>query len=405
LVFAPIPKKRRVAYATDKCVICPGVTMLASYAAEFTMHNIKDVAQYFVASEWNLRNLSHSIGDGTPVTVFAADNTATFEVTGLDTTRLSTDMWRPHLHDFLRHMVVQGNYTADDLKKLAEEKGGAVNMTTLAGQTIEISLNNETGDLQVEGGKVFMSDMQGVDGMIHFIKAVPLVRSVTHSVYDMGWYMNATEQSNLIDAVFLRSDMKRFEPLTALYAPDAEWRNKIVPMAKIERILENHLYKGLMWCQTLREMSKDSEKRKIESQNGQTWLLSVNSNDFPCFGTLSESGAEEVRACVTQCDILARNGVVHIIDKVMLMDALETRGPSPAPPPGARPPIDPDSGGIPGTGSANRPSLEDQVAAFKRPKRQYDRSVFGESASSRPPWRLSALAAAALPLAAALLEL
>jgi hypothetical protein len=129
-------------------------------------------------------------------------------------------------------------------------------------------------------------------------------------------------------------------------------------------------------------------------------------NNFPCFGTQSESGAEEVRACITECDVLSRNGIVHLIDKVLLMDVLETRGPSPAPPPGSRPPIDPDSGGIPGTGSENRPNFEDQIAAFKRPKRQYDRSVFDdESGSSYPSWQLSALTATALSLAVLLLDL
>jgi uncharacterized surface protein with fasciclin (FAS1) repeats len=346
--------------------------MLANYAAEFTMHNMKDIAQFFVSSEWNLRNLSLSIGDGSPVTVLAADNTAFFEVTGTDTTRLSTDMWRPHLHDFLRHMILQGNYTAEDLKELAEKNGGAVNMTTLSGQTIEISVSEESGNLQVEGGDVAMSDIHGVDGQIHFIKAVPLVRSFTHSVYDMGWWMNATEQSNLIDAVFLRSDMKRLEPLTAIYAPDSDWRNKILPLEKIERVLENHLYEGLLWCSTLREIAKNPDKRTIESLNGQTWSISVNENNFPCFDILTEDGAEKAQSCITECDILSKNGLVHMVDKVLLKDALETRGPSPVPPPGARPPIDPDTGGVPNTGDANRPNLETQLAAFKRPKRLYD---------------------------------
>lgn len=373
--------------------------MLANYAAEFTMHNLKDISQYFVSSEWNLRNLSLSIGDGSPVTLLAADNTAFFEVTGTDTTRLSTDMWRPHLHDFLRHMVLQGNYTDADLKALAEGNGGAVNMTTLSGQTIEISVSEESGNLQVEGGDVTYANIHGVDGQVHFIKAVPLVRSFTHSVYDMGWYMNATEQCNLIDAVFLRSDMKRLEPLTAVFAPDVEWRNKILPLEKIERVLENHLYEGLMWCSTLRDIAKNPDKQTIESLNGQTWKISLNENNFPCFDILTEEGNEMATSCITECDILSKNGIVHMVDKVILKDALETRGPSPAPPPGARPPIDPDSGGVPNTGDSNRPNLETQLAAYKRPKRLYDWNAFNdESGGVRNSVSLPILTGAALAL-------
>lgn len=140
--------------------------MLANYAAEYTMYNMKDFAQYFVSSEWNLRNLSLSIGDGSPVTLLAADNAAFFDVTGIDTTRLSTDMWRPHLHDFLKHMTLQGNYTMEELKKLTEEKGGAYNITTLANQTIELTIDEDRDKLMILGGDVRRSDIQGVDGYV-----------------------------------------------------------------------------------------------------------------------------------------------------------------------------------------------------------------------------------------------
>lgn len=207
--------------------------------------------------------------------------------------------------------------------------------------------------------------------MIHFITAVPLVRSVTHSVYDMGWWLGFVEQPNLIDSVFLRSDMKRLEPLTAIFAPDEEWRNKIIPMERIEPVLENHLFEDLLWCHTLVGIAKS--KGTIESLNGYTWYISLNSAGYPCFDTI-EDGKQVTQACITECDVLARNGLVHVVDKVILYEKLETKAPSPAPPPSVRPPIDPDDGGIPGP--QDRPDPNSLSTEFTRPKRLYDWNVF-----------------------------
>jgi len=154
----------RIAYAVDKCLVCPGVSMLAEYASEYTVHNTKDVAQFFISSEWNLRNLSLSVGDGGPVTLFASLNSGWDALTGEDITRLSTDMWKPHQWDFLRHMMVQGNWTEVELRQMVSEAGGMFNMTSLANQTLYLQVDEDRDVLMVNGGDLFYPDIHGVDG-------------------------------------------------------------------------------------------------------------------------------------------------------------------------------------------------------------------------------------------------
>lgn len=140
--------------------------MLSNYAGVYTMHNMKTLSEFFISSEWNLRNLSLSVGDGGPVTLFAAVSTGWSLVTGIDQTRLLTDMWKPHQWDFLRHMMIQGNYTEAELRQMVKNAGGTLNLTSLANQTLTLELPTEDEKLKLDGGDLFFPDIRGVDGYV-----------------------------------------------------------------------------------------------------------------------------------------------------------------------------------------------------------------------------------------------
>lgn len=159
---------------------------------------------------------------------------------------------------------------------------------------------------------------------MHFIEILPVPKSVTHTVYDIAAEMeNYTGQIRLIDTVFLKQDMRRLLPLTAMYAPNQEWENKLIDLEDISKvILENHLIENLAWCEDLVAMAG----KKIDTLNGQLWMVSVNEDGKPCFDT-KVPGGPSYKSCVVECDILARNGIVHFLDKVMLFETPETLGP------------------------------------------------------------------------------
>lgn len=160
---------------------------------------------------------------------------------------------------------------------------------------------------------------------MHFITILPVPRSVTHTVYDIvaDGMENYTGQINLIDTVFLKQNMRRLLPLTAMYAHNDDWANKLIKLEDISKVvLENHLIENLAWCEDL--VALDGEK--IDTLNGQLWTVSVNEAGFPCFES-KVPGGESYKSCITECDILARNGIVHLMDKVMLFETPETLGP------------------------------------------------------------------------------
>ena len=162
--------------------------------------------------------------------------------------------------------------------------------------------------------------------LVHFVTEVPQPRSVSHNVYDIGKEREEFKiHITYIDSLFLAEDLKRLLPLTVFYAPNEAFEGKVFEITEVsESLLENMVFKELLWCERLVKMAGE----RVESHNGQTWLISVNEAGFPCFDTIEVFGGAAKKACVTHCDILARNGIVHELDTVMVYDVPETRPPS-----------------------------------------------------------------------------
>lgn len=149
------------------------------------------------------------------------------------------------------------------------------------------------------------------------------------NAYDMGKENPEFEiHTRYIDSLFLAEDLKRLLPITVFYAPNEAFEGKIFDVTEVsESLLENMVFKELLWCEKLVGMVGE----RVESHNGQTWLVSVNEEGYPCFDTIEVFGGAAQKACVTQCDIMVRNGIVHALDTVMIFQTPDTRPPSSGP--------------------------------------------------------------------------
>lgn len=135
--------------------------MLAQYAADYTNYNVKDASQFFWASEWNLRDLNLSVGNGTQVTLFISLNSGWTEFNLQDTTRLATDKWQRHLWDLLSHMLVQGEWSYEKMEAKYNETG-AFNFTMLTGEPILV--DKKDGEITFGDADIIYKDIKGVDG-------------------------------------------------------------------------------------------------------------------------------------------------------------------------------------------------------------------------------------------------
>jgi len=318
--------------------------MLVNVAAEYTPYNVADQAELLTASEWNLRDIRLSVGDGTDITMFAAINTGWAFFNRDDMLRIVTDKWKVHMWNLLEHTMIQGAWTKEKLYERYQEVG-PYDLTSLAGEPIRVDFDHGTiNDLTVAGGDLFFPNIQGTDGLVHFATELPLPISVTHTVYDIAKENpKFSTQILYIDTVRLATDMKRLSPMTALYAPNEDWENVVTPMTEIaETVLKNHMFKELLWCEDLVAMAGTE---MVTSLNNQNWTISVNDGGFPCFdAAVAAEGTQ--RACITKCDVLVRNGLVHELDyRMEYVDAATAA---------------PDNGAPTGTGT-------DNGSVFQRP--------------------------------------
>jgi hypothetical protein len=121
--------------------------------------------------------------------------------------------------------------------------------------------------------------------------------------------------------------MKRLLPLTTFFSPNSAYEGKVTKMEEIgEVLLKNHIFETLLWCDTILEMANMS--MTITSLNNYSWTVSKGSNGLPCFDTYVDASGTVKKACIKKCDILARNGIVHELDDILLYNPSETRPPS-----------------------------------------------------------------------------
>lgn len=117
-------------------------------------------------------------GDG-PFTVFAPTNDAFADIQGAVDTLLKPEN-KAALQGVLTYHVVSGNVMSTDLVSMIESNGGPITVTTVAGGTLEISL--DAGKVKIKdatGGvsTVAIADLKQKNGVVHVIDRVLLPSS------------------------------------------------------------------------------------------------------------------------------------------------------------------------------------------------------------------------------------
>jgi uncharacterized surface protein with fasciclin (FAS1) repeats len=235
-----------------------------------------------------------------PFTVFAPTDEA-FAKLGTET--LNT-LLRPEnkarLANILKFHVVSGNVTAADVVKLS-------NAETLAGQRVKISARD--GKVTVNGANVTATDVKASNGVIHVIDTVilPSDKNVVQTAVDAGTFKTLAE---LLTAADLVKTLSGEGPFTVFAPTDAAFAK--LPAGTIEglkkdkealkKVLTYHVVGGS------RIFSDAAIKAgKAATVQGQEVTI-----------TMKDGKVMVNNATVVTPDIDALNGVIHVIDTVIL---------------------------------------------------------------------------------------
>ena len=241
-----------------------------------------------------------------PFTVFAPTDAAitalveALEITAEDLLALDG------LGDILLYHVVNATALSTDL-----EDGQAV--TTLLGEDVTISIMD--GTVMVNEATVTVADISADNGVVHVIDAVllPPTPEVTPTVADI--IANSPDHTVLaavLDSTDLDVVLSGTGPFTVFAPTDAAF-DAVDPMTLISLLLDNEALSAILTYHVAGDsvMSTDlSDGQVITTLNGGDVTVSIMD------GTVMINDATVIVA-----DLVGANGVVHVIDAVLLPPA------------------------------------------------------------------------------------
>ncbi len=236
-----------------------------------------------------------------PFTVFAPTDEAFAKLPEKVLTELLKPENKDRLTAILTYHVVSGKVTA-------AQAGGLTSAETLNGQRIDITAGN--GKLQIEESTVLTADIRASNGIIHVIDQVliPETDNILTIAGNAGSFKTlaaAIKAAGLIDALNGEGPFTVFAPTDEAFAslPDGTVENLLKPenREKLQDILKYHVVSGRIYS------SQVLGNGTLNTLNGQAVRAAL------------ENGQARINAAaLTATDIEASNGVIHVIDQVLL---------------------------------------------------------------------------------------
>jgi uncharacterized surface protein with fasciclin (FAS1) repeats len=242
-------------------------------------------------------------GDG-PFTVFAPTDAAFAKLPAGTVENLLKPENKDTLVAILTYHVVPGKVKAEQAVKLTTA-------ATLNGQLIDINASN--GKVTIDGANVIATDVMASNGVIHVIDSVimPETRDIVDVAVSAGSFETlaaALSAAGLIDALKGDGPFTVFAPTDEAFAklPAGTVENLLKPenIDQLKAILTYHVVPGRVFASDVVKLNSattlNGKKVKINAGQG---------------------GVKINNATVTATDIEAANGVIHVIDTVILPPA------------------------------------------------------------------------------------
>ena len=232
-----------------------------------------------------------------PLTVFAPTDDAFAALPEGTVDALLNDI--PALTDILLYHVVEGKVMAEDVVELEKAM-------TLQGQYVDIKV--EDGNVYIDDAQVIITDIETSNGVIHVIDAViqPETRDIVQVAAEDGRFstlVTAVEAAGLVDALKAEGPLTVFAPTDDAFAalPEGTLDSLLADIPALTDVLLYHVVEGKVMAEDVLELSEAEtllgEKVNITIEDGKVLV-----ND----------------AEVIITDIETSNGVIHVIDAVLI---------------------------------------------------------------------------------------
>lgn len=238
-----------------------------------------------------------------PLTVFAPTDEAFAALPDGALDELLAD--KAALADVLKYHVVPGKVMAADLK-------GKPWATTAQGQALRVSVTGAS--VTIDDASVVKADIAAKNGVIHVIDRVMMPRQdIVATAIGAGQFktlVTAVQAAKLVETLQGKGPFTVFAPTDSAFAklPEGTIAALLKDEAKLGSILKFHVVSGRVLAEDL-QVAKDG-KPSAEPQTVQGQKLTITRS---ADGSVTVNGAKVVKA-----NVLAGNGVIHVIDTVVM---------------------------------------------------------------------------------------
>jgi uncharacterized surface protein with fasciclin (FAS1) repeats len=256
-----------------------------------------------LASLLTKTGLADTLATDGPFTVFAPTDEAFAKVPKATLDALAEDP--AQLKSVLLYHVVPGRVAAADVVKLSSAK-------TLEGRSLAIKVLD--GSVFVDQAKVTTPDVMASNGVIHVIdsvlipKAAPAApaKNIVQTAIAAGQFKTLASlltKAGLAGTLQGQGPFTVFAPTDAAFAkvPKATLAALAKNKAKLRAVLLYHVVKGKVTA------AQAMKLRSAKTLNGKPLAIRISGGKVLVGG-----------ATVTRADVIASNGVIHVINKVLV---------------------------------------------------------------------------------------
>ena len=247
-------------------------------------------------------------GDG-PFTVFAPTDAA-FEAAGVDLSTFTTDEDNQTLANILTYHVVAGSVTAADVTD---------GMTAATVNGANLSFSVADGVVTVNNAKVTTADVMASNGVIHVIDAVltpPAAEPIGPTLNIPETAQSTGVHTSLVAALShagLVETLQGDGPFTVFAPTDEAFAAAGIDLSAFDTAEENETLSDILLYHVLSGAVPSSDVT-----DGLT--VAMVNGDNASF-TVTADGVTIEGANVTTADVETTNGVIHVIDKVLMPPA------------------------------------------------------------------------------------
>ena len=310
VIFTNLFARNGVVHVVDKVILpqSKNVVQIAQGINDFSI-----LVEAVVAA-----GLVDTLSGTGPFTVFAPTNDAFAALLGeLKVTKAQLLANKPLLTAVLTYHVVAGRVLASDIKEGAQA-------TTVQGQTFTLGLAGGANITDARGRKanIVATNVQGSNGVIHVIDkvilpkddapppATPNIVQVAQSLPDFSILVEAVVAAGLVDTLSGTGPFTVFAPNNAAFAAllgelKLTKEQLLANKPLLTAVLTYHVLPGKVLAADIKEGAQAT------TVQGQLFTLGLA-------GGASITDAQGRKAHIVATDVAASNGVIHVIDKVIL---------------------------------------------------------------------------------------